>query len=389
MSTSNKKYAIIGSGASGLHLAMAMKKNPNFDFDELLIFEKEKDNFPEKTWSFWEKGSGNWDNICLKKWNKTFFTAKGKTIQIDLNPFIYKSIAAKDFIYYCRKELSEDSRIKFIYDEVISLKENSTKVEVHLKENNFLVDFVFDSRLPSKKELESHPSKLVWQHFKGWFIETEKDCFDENVFTMMDYSIKDGDSTSFMYILPFSKRKALLEYTYFSPNIVEESVYDYYIKNYIANSLGDVSYTITSVEKGYIPMSNYPFEKLNSERIINIGTRGGWVKASSGYSFKHAEKKSSLIVQNLINDKTITQGIYKKKYQHYDSLFLEVLKNKNEFGEELFNRLYNKVPIEILLRFLDEETRFAEDLRIIVSLSSSEFIKAFFKHAKNAFNVYR
>ncbi|MEQ9290611.1 MAG: lycopene cyclase family protein, partial [Cyclobacteriaceae bacterium] len=72
-------YAIIGAGAAGLHLAMAIAADPYFHSKKLLIVEKEtqKNHYP--TWCFWEKGKGKWDEIISKSWNKTIFTGQDGT----------------------------------------------------------------------------------------------------------------------------------------------------------------------------------------------------------------------------------------------------------------------------------------------------------------------
>lgn len=389
MSTSKPTYAIIGGGSSGLHLAMAMLDNKNLAFEQLLIFEKKLTHQNDKTWSFWENDLGKWDKICIKKWKKALFKAKGKTTSLTLSPYSYKSISSKDFYIYCEKELLKDNRIKFIKEEVTNLIETRQKLTIQTKHKTYHVNHAFDSRLPNLEEIKGSESKQVWQHFKGWFIESEEDFFDDTSFTMMDYSLKDGSSTSFTYVLPFTKRKALVEFTYFSPQFVEDSVYDNFIEKYISTELKLANYSITGTEKGIIPMTNFPFEKMHTNRVTAIGTRGGWVKASTGYSFKNAERNAAKIVQNLVNGRNSTLGLYNLKYQHYDTLFLDVLQHKNYFGEELFYRLYNKIPIQMLFRFLDEESSYAEDFRLITSLTSTEFITAFFNHAMRKFNIHR
>jgi lycopene beta-cyclase len=39
-------------------------------------------------------------------------------------------------------------------------------------------------------------------------------------------------------------------------------------------------------------MTCYPFGKKH-KRVLNIGTAGGWTKASTGYTFKNSDKKST------------------------------------------------------------------------------------------------
>ena len=134
----------------------------------------------------------------------------------------------------------------------------------------------------------------------------------------MDYRLKDGDQTTFMYVLPFSKRKALIEFTYFTEQLVKESVYDTYIKTYIKDYLHVDEYQIIETETGHIPMSTFNFEKFNTAKITKIGTGGGWVKASTGYSFKHTEKKVTQIVSNIKLNKTPSFKLFKKKYIFVD-----------------------------------------------------------------------
>ena len=95
----------------------------------------------------------------------------------------------------------------------------------------------------------------------------------------MDFTVAQKDHTRFMYILPESPYRALLEYTLFSKTLLTNEEYETEIKNYLKK--GITNYTITEKEQGVIPMTAYQFWKHNSEHLINIGTAGGWSKAST------------------------------------------------------------------------------------------------------------
>jgi len=194
----------------------------------------------------------------------------------------------------------------------------------------------------------------------------------------MDYRLKWKNSTSFTYVLPISPTKTFIEYTFFTPFTTEEEVYDEQLKSYIEKFLQVKEYKITETEMGNIPMTNFPFHKYHSNKITKIGTGGGWVKPSTGYSFKHTEKKVQRILQNLKENKSLSNGIFNKKFYSYDKVFLKVLEKENEKGEWLFEQFYGKNSIQDIFKYLDEETNFSEDLRIMGTLYSSAFIKAFF-----------
>ena len=123
----------------------------------------------------------------------------------------------------------------------------------------------------------------------------------------------------------------------------------------------------------------FVFEKFNTKRITKIGTGGGWVKGSTGYSFKHTEKKIVQIIANLKTNKTPSSNLFKRKYKFYDKVFLKVLKDENYKGEWLFQQFYSKNSVHTMFRFLDEESTFFEEIKIMCSLFSWSFIKAFFK----------
>jgi len=126
-------------------------------------------------------------------------------------------------------------------------------------------------------------------------------------------------------------------------------------------------------------MTNFPFQNFSTKNITKIGTAGGWVKPSTGYSFKHTEKKVAQITTNLKLDKLPSANLFKSKYAFYDKVFLKVLNDENEKGEWIFEQFYAKNSVETMFKFLDEDSSFKEELQIMSSLFSSAFIKAFFK----------
>ena len=139
------------------------------------------------------------------------------------------------------------------------------------------------------------------------------------------------------------------------------------------------NYNILETELGQIPMTSFDFSQYNNDQVTKIGTGGGWVKGSTGYSFKLTEKKVAKIVDNLKNSKMPSAELFKRKYRFYDKIFLKVLKDENHKGEWIFTRFYSKNSIQTMFRFLDEESALHEDIRIMLSLFSWSFIKALFK----------
>lgn len=371
-------YIIIGSGMAGFQLAMALANDAFFSQKTIALIDKDEKNTNDKTWCFWEKPQGKWDAIVIKTWEHTNFITSEKVLNLNLSPYHYKKINAIDFYNFCKDELKKHPNFTFIKDEILSTSETSSKVEVTSKINTYSANHVFDSRIP-EQFFSSKNHITLHQHFKGWVIETETNTFDDTIFTMMDYRLKHNNDTTFTYVLPLSKQKALIEFTFFTPYTIENSEYDGYLKDYITSVLNIKNYTILEEESGNIPMSNFKFKAFNTSKITKIGTAGGWVKPSTGYAFKHTENKVNTIVNNLKTGENPSQNLFKSKYEFYDNIFLNVLYNENTKGEWIFNQFYSKNSIKTMFQFLDEESTFGQDVSIMKSLFSFSFIKAFFK----------
>lgn len=377
VNTSHFNYIIIGSGLAGLQLALKMASEPFFDDKQIALIDPSTKEVDDKTWSFWETEPSQWYDLPHKSWEKAKIFTSEKTIDLKLTPYAYKSIKAIDFYNYAKSTLQKCNNIHFFIDVVVSLVEDKNVV-VTTKTSHFTANHVFDSRIPDAFYQDSKTIKIN-QHFKGIVIKTNSAIFDEDHFTMMDYRLKDGPQTTFTYVLPFSKHEALIEFTYFTEHTVDEAVYDKYIIKYINNYLKIDDYKIIASEKGNIPMTTFPFDDYNTKNITKIGTGGGWVKPSTGYSFKHTEKKVAKIIENIKAHKTPSINLFKNKYKFYDKVFLKVLKDENHKGEWVFQQFYDKNSIATMFRFLDEESTFAQELKIMSSLFSWSFIKAFLK----------
>ncbi len=85
---------------------------------------------------------------------------------------------------------------------------------------------VFDSRPPKI------PSNILLQHFEGFVVTSEKDVFDEEIVTLMDFRCDQSRGIHFIY-LPFSKRKALVESTMFSKTVENKEFYSDEISKYL------------------------------------------------------------------------------------------------------------------------------------------------------------
>lgn len=370
-------FAIIGAGAAGLHLSLAMLRDDYFKDKTILILEKGEKNLNDRTWSFWENGNGNWDHILHHSWGKGAFYSDGFGKKLHMEGYRYKMIRSIHFYKNAKEQIFASNSFVWKKAEVKIVNRSKNKFPtIHTSIGIFSADHIFDSRIdPDFLENKDNHVHLL-QHFKGWFIKTSQPIFDPDKFVMMDFRLRWKNGTSFTYVLPFSPHEAMIEFTLFDQKILEDQDYDLMLKQYIHNYLKIDSYEILEEEKGVIPMTTYPFHKKNNNQVTKIGTAGGWVKPSSGYAFKHCEKFSERIIKNIKNNKIPSHQIFHKRYRWYDSLLLDILANKNELGAPIFASMFKKNKVVEIFKFLDEEGSLGSDLKIISSFHPTPFLKA-------------
>ena len=377
MNKNHYDYAIIGAGAAGLHLAMAMIQEDFFNHKKILILDKANKDTNDRTWSFWEKEHGKWDDILHHSWQYASFYGDDVMKEMDLKKYRYKTLRSGKFYQHAKNIIASASHVTWVKEEVIELNNNEDQNEVILKssENQFVVQHVFDSRIDDDFFKENDGYTRILQHFKGWFIQTEEKVFDPDKFVMMDFRLRWKNQTSFTYVLPFSETEAMVEFTLFNDQLIEDEDYDEKIKQYIYEFLKIENFKIIEKEKGVIPMTDFPFHKKNKKNITKIGTAGGWVKPSSGYAFKNCERYAYKVVENIKANQSPSHSLLHPRYRWYDSILLDILKNKNELIASLFSMMFKKNEIQDIFVFLDDEGTWSSDLKIIKSFDPFPFLK--------------
>ena len=378
----NHDYIITGSGASGLMLAYRMAKDSFFDNASILIIDKEKKTSNDRTWCFWENDKGEWDDLVHKSWNKILFDSHSYKKSIPLQSYTYKMIRSAKFYEKLWNFIESKNNISFIKANVTSILDTAEGALVETSTGRYRAVKLLNSIDLDQKYTRQEEYPVLLQHFSGWFIETKKNIFDDSVATFMDFTVDQKMNTRFMYVLPVSANKALFEYTLFSKDILTKEEYERELQKYLElNSISE--YTIIEKEKGIIPMTSFKFWQDNSKNILNIGTVGGWTKASTGYTFKNTSKKTIQLIAFLKTENDFTNFRKKTRFWFYDLLMLDVLANHNHLGSNLFSKLFQRNSLKNVFRFLDEETSFIEDLRIMLSMPPLRFIIALFRRVVN------
>ena len=283
-------------------------------------------------------------------------------------------VKAIDFYSHFLNKVNNASNFEYVNASISDIVSNPTENYVNTSIGNFNSKLIFSS-LPKNEKINYSRYPLLNQSFIGWTIETNKDVFDEKTITLMDFDRDQKDETRFIYILPFSSKKALVEYTLFSEKKISDQDYKQGIKEYLMKK-GIEKYNVIDKEKGNIPMTCFPFEKSNTNKLIYIGTAGGWTKPSTGYTIKNAIQKTKEIASLIMSHKPLEHFNKRNRFWYYDLILLDVLKSTKGNGYKAFSYMFKRNdPIKIL-KFLDEKTSVFEELPILLSVNKIPFTKA-------------
>ncbi len=367
-------YIFAGTGLAALMTLYKMSVSGQFTHKSILLIDPDNKETNDRTWCFWENGTGTWDDITSVQWDYAAFKNNAFNRKMALSPYRYKMVRGLDFYEKVQRQLSAFPNITRVKEAVASFSDKGQHVEVCTDKATYTAAKLFSS-IFKKPETTRYP--FLSQHFIGWKVRTEQPVFDPGIPVFMDFSVAQRGNTRFMYVLPFSDKEALVEYTLFSKDLLPTAEYETAIRDYLAN-LG-TGYEILETERGNIPMTTYPFWKSNTENILHIGSAGGWTKASTGYTFHMSDKLSDRLLSFLQGKANFRLFHQSGRFAFYDSLLLDILYRQNEKGSAIFSAIFKKGDPTTVFKFLDEETSFPEDLTILLKCPKWVFIKALFR----------
>ena len=371
-------YIFTGSGLSALMTVYEMLLSGKFEDKSILLIDENAKKVNDRTWCFWEEGKGLFESVVIHEWKSLIFKNEDFTRQFDLEKYRYKMIQGKDFYEFVLSYAAGFENVTFKNENIKGITSDNTEATVETEENVYHSGYLFNSTSLFNPKITEENSLL--QHFTGWVIKTKDATFDSKVGTLMDFTLDQKHGATFMYVLPTSSTEALVEYTLFSKSVLPKEEYKTALADYIKNNLQISDYEITHTEFGIIPMSLAKFERKSDafNRIINIGTAGGYTKASSGYTFQFVQKNTAQIVKNLLQQKNPNpeKSFDDKRYEWYDRVLLEVILSGKMEGKEIFSMMFSKRSPEDILKFLGNESSILDDLKIVTALPIGPFMMA-------------
>ncbi len=227
---------------------------------------------------------------------------------------------------------------------------------------------VVDCRGPSS--IGATDVGMGYQKFVGLEIELEQDWPDSQP-TIMDGCTDQIDGFRFVYTLPFSKRRVLVEDTCFSDRSeINRTEHIDRIKSYVGDRVAG-SWRVLREESGCLPM---PFSAAflpRATRPLSGGYAGGWFHAATGYSFpmsiRFAEAVAKVSPENAWH--AVEELAIRHRKRAIFSRFLNGLLFRlvrPDTRWQIFRRFYRVLSEDAIARFYSHEFTSMDATRIVV-----------------------
>jgi len=366
-------YIIAGAGAAGLSLACNMVDGA-LSGARILLIDQDLKQSNDRTWCYWSDEADDLEHLVHKSWSHLSFLNETHQHGGALGSLTYKMIRGEDFYEYAWAKLRNYSNVSFRQEQVLHYHPTANGAGVVTDRATYTGKYIFNSCKLPKPDPGAH---FLLQHFAGWWIQTETPAFDPQQGYLMDFRTPQKGSTRFFYLLPIDERRALVEYTVFSPVRLQSYEYQSALKNYVEQLLGISHYTITEHESGAIPMTDQIMPNQMYPNVINIGTAGGAVKPTTGYAFTRIREQAAQICAQLESGQYPDSKVKSPgRFRFYDRLLLNILQTRGGLGKGIFSSLFRYTPIETIFRFLGERTKLQQEAKIFLRLPVPTFLKA-------------
>lgn len=390
---------ITGGGLSGLSLLFQLSQHePFFSTQKILLIERAPKLGNDRTWSFWERGAGEFEAILAHSWGELVFKSPSFERVLTAKPYRYKMLRSADFYAFMQQLINKNKNISVRYDEILQVETHENQAVVHAKNGiytakicaNSIPFYAFDAKVkqevpdfippPSDNSYPENTKKLdLLQHFKGWIIRSEEANFDVNRAVLMDFTVPQEGDCRFVYVLPTDSKTALVEYTVFSDTLLAAEKYDTSIADYIRNNLNIKQFELLHEEFGVIPMSLADFPSHIGSCVVCIGTASGSTRSSTGYTFMNIQKESRALAAHLAAEKPISSyrsPAKQAKTARYDRVLFEVINKRKLTVADIFTAMFSRNSVQKIFQFLDGETTFLDDLKIMSTMPLTDFSAA-------------
>ena len=366
------RVAIAGAGCSGSSLAAELlARCPGI---RVSIYDPAPRPNLQRIWCSWEVDQHRFTRAVSKRWTKIAVRSPSGQTVIDTPACPYACVRAEDFFAAADDMLSVPDCTVHRGTAVERIDEHDTGVDLTLRTPEGEVSrrayaLVFDGRPPAAGTDKDRREPMLLQHFGGVELDTSATPADAATATLMDFRVSQEHGSHFMYVLPFSQERVLVESTFITPSVGAGIDYEGNALAYARDELGLDTSRVVYRESGVLPMTLRPLGQKPTARVWPIGTRAGIARASSGYAFHAIQRDTRRVVDALLEGRADRPGPPRSRLLGaMDRALLSLLSNDQSAAPNVFGQLFAGCAPDRLVRFLADVPRPLDYVAVMLAM---------------------
>jgi lycopene beta-cyclase len=366
---------IVGGGLSGLALAVELAE-PQFSHLKVLVLERREQFCRDRTWSYWATSPHRYSHLERHRWQQWRVSHNGASHQ-QTSTRPYCSIDADVFYSHAVHAIAACSHVELrLGVEVVGLSDGlPAQVQTANSQGGEALHahWVMDARPQA-----SDDKGVLAQHFEGWELQADVDCFDPSTVDLMDFQQSDS-GLHFFYVLPYSARCALVETTWIS-RFKEPLDYGDQITRYLARRWPRATFKTVYRERGVLNLQT-PAPPVQAH-IVPLGRNAGTLRPSTGFAFLNTITDARTLAHAIANcdlahPDTVLPVFRTARIDHsMDKVFLQAIESNPRSAPGYFMSMFKSVEPIALTDFLSGAATPLQRARLIKSLPKIEFLQA-------------
>lgn len=378
MSALDADVVVCGAGAAGLSIAVRLARLPL----RVRVVDQREGYGRDRTFSFFRGRSHPFDEAVVRRYRAIEVLGRARRVARNVEARPYETIASDRFYECALRMLARHDAVRLdLGVRVGAMRDLGPHVEIETDRGALRAALVIDAR-GGLEARRARAGDVRWvQHFVGLEVEVERPIFEPALATLMDLRVSQAEGPHFVYVLPETTRRALVEDTYFGPAPLEPERYEANLRAWLeARGAGAVS--VLRRERGVLPMTTEDVDR-GQGRVVRAGLAGGAAKPSTGYAFAFIQRDADAIGHALASwDRTRAPVLPPPRSPtslFFDRVFLAYLAAHPKDAESIFVDLFAGTSGPTIARFLSEDARASDYAAVMAAVPSAGVLAQAFR----------
>jgi lycopene beta-cyclase len=375
---------ILGAGLAGLSLACALLEEGVSE--PIVLIDRRTRWERDRTWCTWASETTSFAELAGHRWTAWRIAAHGHEAVARSSRHPYLHLDSRDVYEDALDRLARARNVELRSGEaVLEVRGDGESPSVSTTAGTIEASAIFDALGTASPLLRRQPPGEIElaQSFLGWEVELEAPAFDPGVATLMDFRADDHGGLRFIYVLPFSATRALIEDTSIGVRWPTPAERRRVLETELREHWGARDWRVVHEERGRVMMTNRTFALHHGSHIHAVGTAAGAVRPSSGYAFTRIQRHCSRLARAIAANEPLPTRLGPSRLARLDAIFLAALVAEPERFPEIFLRLGARVSGDVFARFMTDASTPADEALIIGALPKRPFVAAAVRSASS------